>query len=202
MTPELETQSELHKTGHRWIDISVAACALIVSVTSLCVAIVHGRTMERMADANARLVAANSWPMLQGYSSSLPREGTAPVVSLNVTNQGVGPAKIESLEVFWKGRPLRNVKELLDACCQAASAGGSAADGSPAVSGPTNQLILPEGMQISSLYQDVLRAGENRRLYELRQTPDNRKLFQQLNDAFFALTLRACYCSVFDECWN
>ncbi len=200
MTPELETQTELHKTGHRWIDISVAACALVVSITSLCVAILHGRTMERMADANARLVSANSWPILQSYSSNWARSGTAPVVSLNIANRGVGPAKVESLEMFWNGRPLRNARELLDACCHdsalAAIDSGAAA---PVVSG---DLALPEGMEISSLQGDVLTAGENRRLYELSQTATNRKLFAQLNDAFHSISLRACYCSVFDECWT
>lgn len=64
MTPDPHAHAEPHRTGHRWVDISVAACALPVSVTSLMVAIRHGHTMERMAEANARLVSANSWPML------------------------------------------------------------------------------------------------------------------------------------------
>jgi hypothetical protein len=71
MTPESHTHAELHHTGHRWLDISVAACAIVVSVTSLVVAIMHGRTMERMAEANARLVSANSWPLLRGRSRGL-----------------------------------------------------------------------------------------------------------------------------------
>ena len=31
-----------HKTGHRWLDISLAASAMCVSVISLVVAILHG----------------------------------------------------------------------------------------------------------------------------------------------------------------
>jgi len=64
MIPE-QTHEEIRKTGHRWIDISAAGCALVVSITSLFVAIHHGQSMERMAEANARLVEANSWPLLQ-----------------------------------------------------------------------------------------------------------------------------------------
>ena len=40
----------------------VPLSALFISVVSLGVAILHGRTMEKMAEANAHLVAANSWP--------------------------------------------------------------------------------------------------------------------------------------------
>ena len=52
MYPEVE-RAEAHKTGHKWIDITVALCALVVSGVSLFVAVMHGRTMERMAEALA-----------------------------------------------------------------------------------------------------------------------------------------------------
>src|SRR5579863_8103154 len=71
--------------------------SLTVSVTSLFVAIRHGRSMDRMAEANARLVQANSWPLLQRYQSDLGAQG-ARVYSLDVVNNGVGPAKVESVE--------------------------------------------------------------------------------------------------------
>jgi hypothetical protein len=47
-------------TGHRWFDIALGLTAMFVSVVTLIVAIEHGRTMERMADANTRMVEANS----------------------------------------------------------------------------------------------------------------------------------------------
>jgi hypothetical protein len=54
-----------HRTGHHWIDMTVAVAAVFISVVSRAVAILHGRTMERMAEENARLVATNSWPFRQ-----------------------------------------------------------------------------------------------------------------------------------------
>src|SRR4030095_3188782 len=128
MTPELELRAEVQKIGHRWVDLSVAVCALIVSMTSLWVAIRHGHTMERMADANARLVSANSYPLLQRFQSSAENVqslGSAQlrrVASLNVINSGVGPAKVESVEVYWRGRPVRTPRDLLRACCQVSAA--------------------------------------------------------------------------------
>jgi hypothetical protein len=105
MTPESEIAPEARKTGHRWVDLSAAVCALVISLTSLWVAVRHGHTMERMADANARLVSANSYPLLQHYQSNAADlrapdyTGGMRVASLNVTNSGVGPAKVETLEV-------------------------------------------------------------------------------------------------------
>jgi hypothetical protein len=43
----------------RWLDLVIAITALITSVSSIVIAIHHGRTMEK-------LVQANSFPYLQG----------------------------------------------------------------------------------------------------------------------------------------
>jgi len=203
MTPELEASAEVRKTGHKWIDITVAACALIVSVTSLGVAIFHGKTMERMADANARLVAANSWPALQRLSSSFGRDGSH-VVSMNVTNNGVGPAKIEAVELLWKGRALRDANELIDACCRAAAlaAYGAMAENKDAVGNGTPLHFFGYDLVHSSVQGIILRAGENIRLYELRPSDHNKQLFEQLDNAYDDIAMRVCYCSVFDECWR
>jgi hypothetical protein len=182
MTPE-ESHAEIAKTGHRWIDISVAACALIVSVTSLFVAVRHGHSMERMAESNARLVQANSWPLLQRYQSDVGRGG-APVFSLDIVNNGVGPAKVESLEVAWKGQPVRNPRQLLALCC------GQDPDGS-------------SGIESSGLMGYVLRAGEIREIVEFAEDAPHEGLLKQLKLTISLkdISWRACYCSVFDECW-
>jgi hypothetical protein len=191
MTPELETVAEIHKTRHRWVDISVAVCALIVSITSLCVAVLHGHTMERMADANARLVAANSWPMLQRYYSDLGEHGER-VFSINVANSGVGPAKVETVEVLWKGTAVRTYKELLERCCGAAA--------SAAASGAMTDPL--QDMETSSLQGMVLRAGENRRILSLPRSGASEAVAKAFAEAQRDITMRVCYCSVFDECWS
>jgi hypothetical protein len=60
MIPE-QNHDKIRQMGHRWIDISAGGCALVVSMTSLFVAIPPGQSMERMAEAKARLVEANSY---------------------------------------------------------------------------------------------------------------------------------------------
>jgi hypothetical protein len=181
MTPE-EPHTEIHKVGHRWIDISAAFCALVVSVTSLFVAMRHGQSMERMAEANAKLVQANSWPLLQRFQSDEGPQNTR-VFSLYVVNNGVGPAKVETVEVSWKGQPVRNARELIKLCC---SNGQSPAE---------------PGVETSGLMGSVLRAGELRKVIEFPEDTSHAGLTNRLTVSLHDIEWKACYCSVFDECW-
>jgi|GEM_PF-6163644 len=52
-----EIHAHHHAVGHRWIDLALASGALILSVTSIVIAIQNEHAMQR-------LVTANSWPYL------------------------------------------------------------------------------------------------------------------------------------------
>src|SRR3954469_6138321 len=116
-TVDVETHApHVHKTGHNWVDLIVAFSALFVSVVSLGIGILHGRTMERMAEENARLVAANSWPFMYYAAGTVTTDGVTKAI-MKVGNSGVGPAKIETAELTWKGVSYRGPREFLEACC-------------------------------------------------------------------------------------
>ena len=194
MTPEIETHTKLHRTGHHWLDISLALSAIFISVTSLAVAIHHGRTMERMAEENARLVAASSWPYIQFIRSNalLPSNLIGPArptqgesfTSWSIVNAGVGPAKIESAELFWEGRPVHSMRELVEACCG------------------LHESSSDDGMTTSNLQGIVLRAGDTLPLLLMKRTPENESVWSRVNDLEMSrVKFRICYCSVFDECW-
>ncbi len=157
---------------------------MLVSIVSLAIAVHHGRTMERMADANAKLVAANSWPFLQ-YSTDNQGEDGRPLIRLSVVNAGVGPARVETLEVFWHEVPVASAKALLAACC-----------GLSPYSGPSVRF------NESLLAGRIVRAGEAVTLLELPPSADAAALWKRLDDARLHVRLRACFCSVFDECWS
>src|SRR5580704_7329630 len=74
VAPEAPHSHPSH-TGHRWLDIVLGLSAMFVSVVSLVVAVEHGRTMERMADANTRMVDANSWPFVEFDSHNADEKG-------------------------------------------------------------------------------------------------------------------------------
>jgi hypothetical protein len=92
-------------TGHRWLDISLGLCAMFVSVVSLVVAVEHGRTMQRMADANARMVDENAWPFVEFSDHNADEQGNADI-RLVLTNEGIGPARIETFELWLDGKPM------------------------------------------------------------------------------------------------
>ena len=87
-----------------------------VSIISLYVGIHYGQTMKEMAEANARMVAASSWPFVEFQSGNVNSNGQ-PELSLNVANQGVGPARIERLEMRLNGQPMHTTLDLMKACC-------------------------------------------------------------------------------------
>ena len=184
MSLDVETHAHhhAHKTGHSWVDMVVAFSALFVSVVSLGVAIVHGHTMENMAEANARLVSANSWPFLS-FGAATITTGGVPRVNMHVGNAGVGPAKIETAELIWKGVAYRSDHDFLKACCD---------------------VDLPDDKyDFTILSNQVLRPGEPIEFLGFAQSTDP-KAFAAVQQAMLSrdLKLVVCYCSIFDECWK
>ena len=163
--------------------MTVAVAAVFISVVSLAVAILHGRTMERMAEENARLVAANSWPFVQ-YAAGWATTDGVTRVTMKVFNSGVGPAKIESAELMWKGVAYRGDPEFLKACCGLDPASGT----------PFDSTVVP-GF--------VMRAGNEARFLEFSKQADP-AVFAALQQAALSgdLQLNVCYCSIFDQCWQ
>lgn len=156
----------------------VPLSALAVSVISLSIAIHHGHAMQKMADENARLVQANSWPLLQ-FATGNGNEKGEPEITLKVENAGVGPAKLISLEVFLGDKPIRTPRDLV----QTLEPGSTRPQLSLGLTMPT-----------------VVRAGDSQLLLGMKREGQE-ALWDKFNTARFELRFRACYCSVFDECW-
>lgn len=178
MTPETEIHHHSHRTGHRLLDLALPISALVVSVVSLAIAIHHGRTMQEMAKENARLVQANSWPLLQFTTSNTDDSGQQNI-SMSIENAGVGPAKIVSVEMFHEDRPLRTSSDLIKEL--------NPTERQPMwFSGITLPMVMRPGT-------DALILGLKREGAEA--------VWDKLNRERWRVRFRACYCSVFDECW-
>jgi hypothetical protein len=179
MTPEHEITHHNHRTGHRLLDLALPVSALVLSVISLVIGIHHGRTMQDMAKENARLVQANSWPLLQYTTGNANDEGQ-PEISMKIENAGVGPAKVISLEVFHEDQPIRRPDDLIRAL------------------DPTEpKPLLSLGVNLPM----VLRPGTDTLIMSMKREGVD-ALWDKLNRERFRLRFRACYCSVFDECWE
>ncbi len=210
MMPEVEPPppEQFHRTGPRPRDLVLPVCALFISVVSLVVAVLHGRALEQMAEANARLVQANSWPFLQYVTANQDDSGDL-VINLGVHNAGVGPAKIESFEVFWQGQPVRDNVELLQRCCglnpkslqtdKSVTLNGASEEAVAAAREANRSSIATD--RIGTAATGVMEAHQQSSFLVLPLTAKTAPVWAKLNAARFQVETRACYCSVFDECW-
>lgn len=173
-----EVHAHPRHSGHRWLDLILALTAVFISGVSLTVAIEHGR-IER------QLVQANSWPFLQIEGNYSTRSAT----QITLVDAGIGPAKLESLAVLYKGAPVDDLFVLLERCCDLPKP--------PA----ERHAVLPDGLSINDAVGEVLRPGQVRSVMSIPGSPDNHALSERFLAASTDITYRACYCSVFDQCW-
>lgn len=176
--------SEKERRRH-WLEYISTAVAVIVSLASLWVAIGSER-------ANRQMVAAASWPILMVESGNVgPDE--RPLLGFKVTNSGVGPAKVRSFEVFYKGKAYPSSDALMRACCDRHFRG----EESPKVSEAAGWAFLT-GM----IAGNVIRAGETGSFISYSFDSRHAGAWRALDLARqHSMSYRICYCSVFDECW-
>jgi hypothetical protein len=172
--PEVETPHH-HHTGRSWLDVILGVSAVTISFISLFLAIHNGNAMER-------LVEANSWPSVQVTFSTLNQDGTAHI-HLDIANKGVGPARIESLEATYNNHQLRDGRELLNAML-----GRTTSPPHPAI-------------QSSTITHVVLAARDTITFVDFKPEEFNDQDYEAMRVGVQKVDFRACYCSVFDECW-
>ena len=171
--PDVEHHQH-HQTGHRWLDITLAISAVFISLISLLLALQHGRAMEKM-------VEMSSWPYVSIDYSTMTRDAR-PRISMEILNSGVGPAMVESVEVFYRDVPQPNPKALIRAMLK--------------VTDPARSMDVLQ----SDVIDTVLSARESRVLFDVlldRFTPEE---YQTLRREAVELNWQVCYCSVFEEC--
>jgi len=175
---EIEKPHAHHRTlGIPWYDLAIPVAALFVSFVSIFIAWHHGQVMKELVHQNEKLVEANSLPYLQIDGSNANAR-----VTFDVANEGVGPAKIMSAEVFVDGRPVETLRQLIDACCGKGDY---------------------SGMATSTLYGRMVRPGDGVRYIDFPLKAGNVAQVVALDKARKTnrIRTRLCYCSVFNDCW-
>jgi len=169
-----------HGTGLRWLDVTLAVAAAIVSLVSLWLGLHSAHSMEK-------LVAANSYPYLDLMRSThaLAADGgiKRAKVEYEMVNNGVGPARIEWVQMFFKGKPVADLRALGEACCDAQPGDFS---GMNSRGGVASSLIRPGASLVMFSWSEP-------------ETPNPK--FAALHGAMNEISYSACYCSVFDECY-
>lgn len=170
-----EIEHHHHHTGRPWLDLLLGISAVAISFISLFLAIANGRAMER-------LVQSNSWPFVQVGSSNVDADGS-PHVRFDISNKGVGPAHIETLQATYNGAPVNKPRALLDSLLGR-------------VTVPSHPRII-----LSSVVHGVLAAKEHVTFFDVKPEDLSAADYAAIDAGLRKLEFLACYCSVFDECW-
>jgi hypothetical protein len=152
--------------------------ALAVSFLALGLGIWQARLMSEQTRLMQQQARAGVWPYLSiGYA--LVNDGDKRGYTWRIDNDGVGPARIESVTLTLDGKPLEHWKDVFHALF------GDA----------------PVQATYSQIYGKVLPPSTNREttIEAVRiLDPDQAKTFF---DAQSRIEMSICYCSVYDDCW-
>jgi hypothetical protein len=188
MLPESELPREIRKSGHRLADLAVAFSALFVSLCSLAIALHHGRTMQRLVEANSR-------PFIQiTFSRDEHAAGDTLTQALivSISNPGAGAARVEQFFILVDGKI---VNTMTDALMQVARIPGA----SPASTADSAAL---GSMTYTDIAPSYIKAGSEQVVLRWPRTASNAAVWDRVVAAGEdRVKFEACYCSIFDECW-
>ncbi|GAO77062.1 MULTISPECIES: hypothetical protein [unclassified Sphingopyxis] len=133
------------------------------------------------ADATQKMQTGGVMPFVTFGTSNGDEEGNQDI-ALTLTNNGVGPAILGPIEIRYEGKPVKTPIDLLRACCTQAEARALTFSTSPST-----------GIAV--------RPGETIEFVSFPRTPASEKVWQTFNKERWKLKVRACYCSIFNDCW-
>lgn len=132
------------------------------------------------ADATRKIQRSETWPYVSYGTSNISPEREA-LISFNLSNDGVGPARLKAMEFTYDGRAMANPRSFLQICC-----GDDPKDPTDFMSSPVNGVVRP---------------GEAVHFIALAKRPDNIGIWNKLEVERWKVSVRSCYCSIFDDCW-
>lgn len=153
---------------------------LFIAIPTFAISIALAYATFVQADATKKIQQSETWPFISYGTSNVSNEGISEI-SFALGNDGVGPARLKQLEFLYQGRPMESPREFLQQCC-----GDPPARPTPFV---------------SSNFEVALRPGETIQFIRLVKKPENSAVWERLNTERWKVVVRACYCSIFDDCW-
>jgi hypothetical protein len=165
----------------RWLPFALAG-HLIVGVPALLISLVVAYGTYVQAGAAQRMQEAATWPFVAYSTGNYSGDGQR-LVSLFFTNNGLGPALVSAVEVRFRGKAMGSPMELLKACCG-----------------------YQEGAELqlrtTPIVGVALRPGEEVLFMSLPAVPANAGVVDRFDAARDQIEVRACYCSIFENCWT
>lgn len=165
----------------RWLPFAMVG-HFIIGVPALLISLVVAYGTFVQAGATQRMQQAAAWPFVAYRTGNYTSDGER-LINLSFTNNGMGPALVGPVEVSFRGRAMRSPVDLLMACCGYRD----------------NQSMQLRTLPIVNV---ALRPGEEVLFMGFPAVPVNAGMVDRLDAVREEIRVRACYCSVFDDCWT
>lgn len=157
------------------------ASHLLIGAPALLISLGVAYATFVQAEATKKMQQADAWPFVSYGTSNVNDKGER-VISLVLSNNGVGPALLGPIEIRYQGKPVLNPSDLLRKCC-----GPDGMRGLSLSTSPSSDIVAPPREAINFL--------------QLAETPENKTLWNRFEKERWKLQVRSCYCSIFEECW-
>lgn len=175
--PPQKAEKPLPERMIKYLPIFVISHAL-VTIPTFVISLALAYATFVQADATRKIQTSETWPYVSfGTSNSRP-DGTLEI-RFNLTNDGVGPARLEAMQFLYKGKAMSNPREFLSKCC----------------AGDTKFTFMTEPVT------GVLRPGAQTDFIRVEKTDKNAEIWDKLDRERWNIVVRSCYCSVFNDCW-
>lgn len=140
--------------------------ALVISALALFVSVYEASLLKTQQKAVV-------WPYL-ALSTNYNGDG----FSFMANNNGIGPALIKSMEIKYKGEPVKDYNDLLNKI-------------------KPDRVIGYDRLRMGRLNKSVMKAGEERLLFAMPWDNETREIVEDLTN----ISITIHYCSVLEECW-
>lgn len=164
----------------RWLPLAMVG-HFTIGVPALLISLVVAYGTYVQAGATQRMQEAAAWPFVAYRTGNYTAEGER-LINLSFANNGLGPALVGPVEVKFRGRVMRSPVDLLTACC-----------------GYRDNRTMQ--LRTSPIVNVALRPGEEVLFMSLPAVSANAEMVDLLDAVREDIEVRACYCSIFDDCW-
>jgi hypothetical protein len=157
---------------------SLLNAQVLVTLPTLVISLALAYFSFVQADASRKMQRTETWPYVS-YSTDNASPNSTDEITFSLSNDGVGPARLEEMEFIYGGRAMKDPREFVIDCC----------------AGESHVIFT------SANVDGVLRPGEKRNFIRLARTKENSAIWDRMNDERWKVLVRTCYCSIFDDCF-
>jgi len=168
--------------------LSLDSLNLIIAVSAVLISAASFIATYIQSEASLKQVKAETWPYLQIDTGNYDSDARERIISFKVENAGVGPADLKQFELYYEGKLVRSIVELVNLCCQ---------EQMPAPSDEN-----PVSFTTDSPSPAIIPAGDDRLAFTMPYSDYGAALWTELDKARWKLKAHGCYCSLLGDCFE